>query len=156
MGSEKQDEEQKSEEGLEIEEKVKGEEASKEVAELNALCNLADSLPDSSSEKFYNVEEEEVGPAVTEHNEEEEVLQQDEEHFDCLDDSTRGQIGNLDDQRHRSNDNEGEDQEVLDEVGAVDNGAGNGGEVSTSGAKGPDPPYPVSYTHLTLPTSDLV
>ena len=231
VGSEKQDEEQKGENGLDIEEKVNGEEASNEVAEFNALCSLADSLPDTSSEdedlakeaepryfishslmkalldtravedeatveeesnvlegndsdgkdelvvspfftedegslrpylnldghmEFYGEVEEEVGLAVTEHTEEEEVLQQDD--FGCLDDSTRGQIGNLDDQRRWSHDDEGEDQEVLDEVGAVDNGASkhvsggsysgiidnvrSDGEVSTSGAKGPDPPYP--------------
>ena len=208
------DEEQKGENGLDIEEKVKGEEASNEIAEFNAICSLADSLPDTSYEdedlakdtravedeatveeesnvlegndsdgkdelvvtpfftedegslrpylnldghmEFYGEVEKEVGLAVTEHTEEGEVLQQDD--FGCLDDSTRGQIGNLDDQRRWSHDNEGEDQEVLDEVGAVDNGAskhvsGGGysgiidnvrsdGEVSTSGAKGPDPPYP--------------
>ena len=45
--------------------------------------------------EFYGEVEKEVGLAVTEHTEEEEVLQQDD--FGCLDDSTRGQIGNLDD-----------------------------------------------------------
>ena len=67
-------------------------------------------------------------------------------------------MGNLDDQRHWSSDNEGEDQEVVTEVGAVDDRAGKqvsgnsysgiinnvrrGGEVGTSSAKEPDPPYP--------------
>ena len=46
---------------------------------------------------------------------------EDEEYFDWLDDSTRDQAGNLDDRRYWSSDDEGEDQEVVTEVGAVDN-----------------------------------
>ena len=38
-----------------------------------------------------------------------------------MDDSTRDQAGNLDDRRYWSSDDEGEDQEVVTEVGAVDN-----------------------------------
>ena len=38
---------------------------------------------------------------------------EDEEYLDCLDDSTRDQAGNLDDRRHWSSDDEGEDQEVV-------------------------------------------
>ena len=210
-----QDEEQKGEDDLDIEEKVGGEEAKKKEAEFNALCNLADSLPDISSDEedlametdprylishslmkslldtslnldghmeVYS-EEEEGEVQMAEHDDDrvdqgEEVAgaapgQEDDvalcipgkgnicfskykEYFDRRDESTKGQIGNLDDQRHWSSEDEDEDihSEVATEVGAVDaesgkqvsggifNNVRSDGELGTGSAKGPDPPYP--------------
>ena len=49
--SDDEDKDQEGQDNLDHEEKVGGEEAYKEEAEFIALSNLADSLPDSSSEK---------------------------------------------------------------------------------------------------------
>ena len=134
VGSDKRDEEQKCEDGLEIEVE---DEATVEEESKVLECN--DSNDGLVVTPFFTEDEGSLRPYL---NLDGHMEFHSEEYFDCLDDSTRGQIGNLDDQRRWSHGDEGEDQKVLNKVGAGDNGAGNGGEVSTSGAKGPDPPYP--------------
>ena len=140
-----------------------GEEAYKEEAEFNALSNLADSLPDGSSEEedlametdprhiiSQSLKKTLLDPRAAEEEatveEEGNVLEGNdsggndsldvipfcipcegnvcscedkrqmiffpsgEEYYDCLDDSTRDQVGNLDDQRYWNSDDEDEDQ----------------------------------------------
>ena len=125
---------------LEHEEKVGGEEANREEAEFNALSNLADSLPDGSSEEEdlametdprHRISQSLMKALLNRHAVEEEAtveekgnvcfcdfLPSDEEYYDSLDEATRDQAGDLNDQRYWNSDNE-EDPEVVTEVGAV-------------------------------------